>query len=196
MSVSDTFKTNKKRCYFHESFLFLEGSTRTAQVLLSLLYKAAECGAQVFIEMIFNSSVGKVIFHEYKNSVPLPEVIARNHGHENTALYLEEITARLVAHTTVLFFHSTLLPPFLRWNKLIEVHLPMASNEDFLVTLRYDFRRGEKCCIAALETTGKFFNRKFVSPRNVSPSIFCFLTMRTPKPYPRLHAVSKVKVNT
>ena len=88
-------------------------------MLLSLLYKAAECGAQVFIKMIFNSSAGRVIFHEYKDSVPLPEVIARNHGHENTALYLEEVTVRLVAHTTVLCFHSTLLPSFLKVKQII-----------------------------------------------------------------------------
>ena len=111
ISVSDT---SKKKVLLSGVFLFLEGSTRTAQVLLSLLYKAAECGAQVFIKMIFNSSAGRVIFHEYKDSVPLLEVIARNHGHENTALYLEEITARLVAHTTVLCFDSTLLPSFFK----------------------------------------------------------------------------------
>lgn len=111
ISVSDTSKINKK-VLLSWFFLFLEGSTRTAQVLLSLLYKAAECGAQVFIKMIFNSSAGRVIFHEYKDSVPLPEVIARNHGHENTALYLEEMTSRLVTHTTVLCFHSTLFPFF------------------------------------------------------------------------------------
>ena len=118
ISVSYTSKINKKVLLSWVS-LFLEGSTLTAQVLLSLLYKAAECGAQVFIKMIFNSSAGRVIFHEYKDSVPLPEVIARNHGHENTALYLEEITARLVTHTTVLCFHSTLLLSFLMVKQII-----------------------------------------------------------------------------
>ena len=81
-------------------------------MLLTLLYKAAECGAQLFIELILNSSAGRVIFHEYKDSVPLPEVIARNHGHENTALYLEGINARLVTHTAVYCCHATLLPSF------------------------------------------------------------------------------------
>lgn len=90
----------------------LKGSTETVQVLLTLLYKAAECGAQLFIKMILNSSAGGVLFHEYKDSVPLPEVIARNHGHENTALYLEEINARLVTHTAVYCCHATLLPFF------------------------------------------------------------------------------------
>lgn len=79
-------------------------------MLLTLLYKAAECGAQLFIELILNSSAGRVIFHEYEDSVPLPEVIARNHGHENTALYLEEIFSRLVTHTAVYCCHATLLP--------------------------------------------------------------------------------------
>ena len=79
-------------------------------MLLTLLYKAAECGAQLFIELILNSSAGRVIFHEYEDSVPLPEVIARNHGHENTALYLEEINARLVTHTAVYCCHATIFP--------------------------------------------------------------------------------------
>lgn len=80
--------------------------------MLTLLYKAAECGAQLFIELILNSSAGRVIFHEYKDSVPLPEVLARNHGHEITALYLEEINGRLVTHTAVYCCHATLLPSF------------------------------------------------------------------------------------
>ena len=154
--LSQTPANSTKKMLLSWVFLFLKGSTRTVQVLLSLLYKAAECGAHVFIKMIFNSSAGRVIFHEYKDSVPLPEVIARNHGHENTALYLEEITARLDAHTAVLCFHSTLLPS--RWNKLSKVDLRMASNAAVLVTPRYDFPRGKKCCIAALKTTGKFFD--------------------------------------
>lgn len=70
------------------------------QVLLSLLYKAAEFGAQRFVKMLLNSPFGKSIFHEYKNSALLPEVVARNHGHEHTALYLEGITNRLVFYTS------------------------------------------------------------------------------------------------
>ena len=68
-------------------------------MLLSLLYKAAEFGAQRFVKMLLNSPFGRSIFHEYKKSALLPEVIARNHGHEHTALYLEGITNRLVFYT-------------------------------------------------------------------------------------------------
>lgn len=103
---------NKNPVVINNSIFFLKGSTETVQVLRTLLYKAAECGAQLFIKMILNSSAGRVIFHEYKDSVPLPEVIARNHGHENTALYLEEINARLVAHTAVYYCRTTFLPSF------------------------------------------------------------------------------------
>ena len=49
--------------------------------------------------MLLNSPFGRSIFHEYKKSALLPEVIARNHGHEHTALYLEGITNRLVFYT-------------------------------------------------------------------------------------------------
>lgn len=68
-------------------------------MLLPLLYKAAEFGAHRFVKMMLNSPFGRPIFHRYKNSALLPEVIARNHGHEHLALYLEGITKRLVFYT-------------------------------------------------------------------------------------------------
>ena len=67
-------------------------------MLRLLVYEAAESGAQQFIEMIFTSSAGRIVFDTYKDSSPLPEVIARNHGHEETARYLEEVTTRYIFH--------------------------------------------------------------------------------------------------
>ena len=63
--------------------------------MLSLLvYVAAEIGAQLFLEIMFTSSAGRVVFNSYKENLTLPEVIARDHGKEETANYLEDITKR------------------------------------------------------------------------------------------------------
>lgn len=53
-------------------------------------------GAQQFIEIIFNSSAGRVVFDAYKDSSQLPEVIAKDNGNEETAHYLERITKRYI----------------------------------------------------------------------------------------------------
>ena len=71
------------------------------QTLRLLVYAAAEIGGYQFIEMIFNSSTGRVVYDLYKHSSPLPEAIAREHGHEETAVFLEKITKR---YTVVLIF--------------------------------------------------------------------------------------------
>ena len=65
-------------------------------MLQLLVYTAAETGAQPFIEMIFQTSAGKVVFDSYKDISPLPEVIARNNGHEETAHYLEVVSSRYI----------------------------------------------------------------------------------------------------
>lgn len=63
--------------------------------MLSLLvYVAAEIGAQEFLEIIFASSAGTVVFNYYKENLTLPEIIARDHGKEETANYLEDVTKR------------------------------------------------------------------------------------------------------
>lgn len=79
------------RITFHLPFL---GITDPMQLFRLLVYTAAEVGAQQFIEMIFNSSAGRVVFEAYKGSSQLPEVVARDHGNEETAQYLECITKR------------------------------------------------------------------------------------------------------
>ena len=74
--------------------LFYLGSTESVQMLCVLVYAAAEIGVQQFIEMIFNTSAGRVVYDRYKDSSALPETIAREYGHEETASFLEEITGR------------------------------------------------------------------------------------------------------
>lgn len=72
------------------------GFTEPVQLLRLLVYTAAKEGAQQFIEIIFNSSSGRVVFEAYKECPPLPEVIAKDHGNEETAHYLEGITKRYI----------------------------------------------------------------------------------------------------
>ncbi len=67
-------------------------------MLRLLVYAAAECGAQQFVEMLFTSSAGRVVFDVYKDKPVLPEVIAKNHGNERTANYLEDVTKRYICH--------------------------------------------------------------------------------------------------
>ena len=76
------------------NILFYLGSTEPVQMLCVLVYAAAEIGVQQFIEMIFNSSAGRVVYNRYKDSSVFPEAIAREYGHEKAATFLEEITGR------------------------------------------------------------------------------------------------------
>ena len=58
------------------------------------VYAAAKFGAKQFLKTVFNSKAGRKVFNAYKDNPPLPEVIARKYGHEETASYLDEITIR------------------------------------------------------------------------------------------------------
>ena len=78
-------------------FLFL-GNAQQVQLLRLLIYTAAREGAQQFIEMILSTSAGRLVFNAYKDSQPLPEVVARDHGHNETACYLEGVTRRYIIH--------------------------------------------------------------------------------------------------
>ena len=78
-------------------FLFLfPGNAQQVQFLCLLIHTAAREGAQQFIEMIFSTSSGRLVFDAYKDSQPLPEVVARDHGHIKTACYLEGVTKRYI----------------------------------------------------------------------------------------------------
>ncbi|RMX43865.1 hypothetical protein pdam_00022852 [Pocillopora damicornis] len=70
------------------------GSSQLPHVLSILIYTAARHGAKEFIEIVFNSSAGGVVFNSYKDNATLPESVARDSGNDEIANYLEEITKR------------------------------------------------------------------------------------------------------
>jgi len=55
------------------------------------VYTAAEVGGQEFIQMLFSTSAGKVVFDSYRNNATLPEVVARFNGHSALADYLQDV---------------------------------------------------------------------------------------------------------
>ena len=59
-----------------------------------MVYTAAETDAQEFIEMVFSTSAGQVVFNSYKDRTPLPEDVARANGHEELAQYLQHVNTR------------------------------------------------------------------------------------------------------
>lgn len=86
-------------CSLFFQFLF-PGNAQQVQFLRLLIYSAAREGAQQFLEMIFSTSAGRLVFDAYKDSRPLPEVVARDHGHNETACYLKGVTKRYIIHRT------------------------------------------------------------------------------------------------
>ena len=64
------------------------------KVLQLLVYTAAQTDARQFIEMIFSTSAGQIVFNSYKDRTPLPEDIARANGHDYLAQFLQEINTR------------------------------------------------------------------------------------------------------
>lgn len=84
----------------HNVFVRTLRFTDPFEACLPLLKKAAEYGNQQLIEMIFNSSAGRIIFNGNKHRFPLLEGIARNHGQEQTAHYFQKISARFFKDVT------------------------------------------------------------------------------------------------
>ena len=66
----------------------------SVKLLQSLVYKAAEIDGQEFIQKIFSTSAGKVVFNSYRNSATLPEDVARANGHLTLANYLQNVNSR------------------------------------------------------------------------------------------------------
>ena len=84
---------------------FFEGSSSLNQskcawsvkLLQFLVYKAAELGGidgQKFIQMIFSTSAGTVVFNSYRNRATLPEDVAGTNGHLTLANYLQDVNSR------------------------------------------------------------------------------------------------------
>ena len=67
---------------------------QSVKFLQLMVYTAAETDAQEFIEMVFNTSAGQVVFNSYKDRTPLPEEVARANGHEELAQYLQDVNTR------------------------------------------------------------------------------------------------------
>ncbi|XP_022800840.1 uncharacterized protein LOC111338605 isoform X2 [Stylophora pistillata] len=65
------------------------------KVLQLLVYVAAEEDAEQFIQMIFSTSAGKMVFDSYKAETTLPEDVARANGHNELAEYLQDVNKRL-----------------------------------------------------------------------------------------------------
>lgn len=67
---------------------------QSVKFLQLMVYTAAETDAQDFIEMVFSTSAGQIVFNSYKDRTPLPEDVARANGHKELAQYLQDVNTR------------------------------------------------------------------------------------------------------
>lgn len=74
-----------------------------------MVYTAAQTGAQRFIEMVFSTSAGQVVFNSYKERNSLPEDVARANGHEQLAQYLQDVHTRYCIKRNLSFQEVTLM---------------------------------------------------------------------------------------
>lgn len=86
---------------FHPLFLQLGKSSTTesddsksVKLLTLLIYIAAQNNSLQFVDFIFSTSVGKVVFTHYKHNPTLPEDVARAYGHPILGNYLENVNKR------------------------------------------------------------------------------------------------------
>ena len=82
---------------------------QSVELLQLMVYTAAEIGAQRFIEMVFSTSAGQVVFCSYKDRNPLPEDVARANGHEELAQYLQDVHTRYCVKRNLGFQEVTLM---------------------------------------------------------------------------------------
>ena len=80
--------------FFHSGSLPDAKQVQSLKVLQLLVYTAAEVGAQQFLEVIFSTSVGKIVFDSYKDCIPLPKDVARANGHGELAEFLKDVDKR------------------------------------------------------------------------------------------------------
>ena len=69
-----------------------KNASLSVQLLLRLVYKAAEVNAKWFIRLIFNLPAGRIAFDSYKGKSLLPEDVASGNGHEEITHYLKDVT--------------------------------------------------------------------------------------------------------
>lgn len=67
---------------------------KSVELLQLLVYKAAEIDGRKFIQVIFSTSAGKVVFKSYKSNAVLPEDVAMVNGHTTLADYLHDVNNR------------------------------------------------------------------------------------------------------
>ena len=100
---------------FHNLYNHLLGSSiqakqgQSVELLQLLVHTAAETGAQRFIEMVFSTSAGQVVFCSYKDRNPLPEDVARAIGHRELAQYLQDVHTRYCVKRNLGFQEVTLI---------------------------------------------------------------------------------------
>ena len=64
------------------------------KILTLFVYKAAEINGREFLEMIFNTSAGRVVFNYYRNSSTLPGDVAKANGHTILGDFLDDVNER------------------------------------------------------------------------------------------------------
>lgn len=67
---------------------------RSVELLQVMVYTAAQTNAQRFIEMVFSTSAGQIVFNYYKDRAPLPEDVARANGYDQLAQYFQDLHTR------------------------------------------------------------------------------------------------------
>lgn len=82
---------------------------QSVELLLLMVYTAAQTGSPRFIEMVFSTSAGQVVFNSYKDRNPLPEDVARANDHEELAQYLQDVHRRYCVKRNLGFQEVTLM---------------------------------------------------------------------------------------
>ena len=80
--------------FFHPGSLPDAKQVQSLKFLQLLVYTAAQEGAQQFLEVIFSTSAGKIVFNSYKDWTPLPEDVARANGHDKLVEFLQDVNKR------------------------------------------------------------------------------------------------------
>lgn len=86
--------------------------------------------------MIFSTSAGRLIYNAYNDSRPLPEVIARDHGHNKTACYLKDVAKRYPEEISA----SKEYPKTIDWSELAQAAAEEARRKQAESEGEDDFR--------------------------------------------------------